>query len=1290
MANIKITDLTAYTDPLNTDVLPIVDVTSDTTKKVSIADLLKNAGSGTAAAPGIAFDGDSNTGIYRPGANQLAISTNGTGRLFVDANGNVGLGTATQTAKLELSANNNGVTQNNTLRFIDTDGSFSAGQSPGRIEFVTSDADNPGVTAYIDTYGYTNAASDIVFGTGIGGSATERLRITYNGKLGLGTSAPGYPLTVLANGGANTNNIIAHLYNYNAYSARGLFIYNGRHVASGRDNAQVTFDVQSGASNGTMLFQTDGNTALTIDGSQRVGIGAASPSAILHTVASASFDPTNVSDFTGVGLFLQSPSGISGNGNFGSALAWSRPEDNSRFKTAIAPVQEGSDVDRQGLAFFTADDASALVAPEERLRISNTGNVGVGTTTPDLPLTIKSLNAGGTGASIRLVNPSTTTGSTTSLIFTNTTSETANSARIDAVRDATGQNIVFSQNDNERVRIDSSGRLGLGTSSPQVLLHGATSVSATTEYAGVGFLENSLNNYDSGATTAYPVLKLARAGKSGVTFRSSAQFGIARYQDAGTAARTRLDIALGHGDQAYPDTTVMSLLSSGNVGIGTTSPVVPFHVLTSTTNTPGLFEHSGSVDSYLYIKNSAGGAYIASRTNDLSFHTSAGATERARIDSSGRLGLGTSNPQNLFSLGLPTATTSRILGQYGNNESPTLEVGVGQSSTFRGGMRIAVSDTGAGSVGDSVVSFHTTKDGGGTVQRLTIDQDGKVGVGTTSPETKLAVQSGSLTDGSILVGADYNGSGMSQNADKSGSISFPMYASDTYPKGFRGVMAYASSAVNFLQIGGGTNSARSATSVLFYTAPSVSANGTERVRIDSSGRLGLGTSSPSGLLHVQGVSGTYPTSIINHSAIDVEGEFLRVGRTDSVARYHSIYGKHSATSSSNYLQFRVHDGSASSPFTSQTTAMTLTGQGRVGVGTASPVAKVQISVDNSPTTNQADTLAVRGTSGSWAAHIGATSEGGALIARGNVSTKGQIVFGNTDGSYANYSETARIDTSGRLLVGTSSNTDDYKFQIDSASYKVAQFTRYGSDGAELALGSSRGTQGSKTALNNNDYGGLLTFKGYGGGNFQTLAWIGGVCDGQSPASGDSPGRLVFSTTSNSASSPTERLRITSDAYVRLASGTGGIQFNGDTAAANALDDYEEGTWTPTLRENGNSAIWNTLTTQEGAYIKIGKQVTVFFRIVYSGLPSNVNLSYYSYLAGLPFSGASNATNSQAINIAFLKSGADDTQYHLTWSNQGTTLNVFKSQDTNSPGPMTGSEYPSVQTTIRGHFVYKTV
>jgi hypothetical protein len=69
----------------------------------------------------------------------------------------------------------------------------------------------------------------------------------------------------------------------------------------------------------------------------------------------------------------------------------------------------------------------------------------------------------------------------------------------------------------------------------------------------------------------------------------------------------------------------------------------------------------------------------------------------------------------------------------------------------------------------------------------------------------------------------------------------------------------------------------------------------------------------------------------------------------------------------------------------------------------------------------------------------------------------------------------------------------------------------------------------------------------------------------------------------------ERARVTTDGYLRMASGSGGIQFNGDTAAANALDDYEEGTWTPVFTYSTPGTL---STTQEGrgSYRKIGSVV----------------------------------------------------------------------------------------------------
>jgi hypothetical protein len=71
----------------------------------------------------------------------------------------------------------------------------------------------------------------------------------------------------------------------------------------------------------------------------------------------------------------------------------------------------------------------------------------------------------------------------------------------------------------------------------------------------------------------------------------------------------------------------------------------------------------------------------------------------------------------------------------------------------------------------------------------------------------------------------------------------------------------------------------------------------------------------------------------------------------------------------------------------------------------------------------------------------------------------------------------------------------------------------------------------------------------------------------------------------------ERLRITNDAYLRMASGSGGIQFNGDTAAANALDDYEQGDHTPILSFGGASVGITYNAATMATYTKIGRLVT---------------------------------------------------------------------------------------------------
>lgn len=89
MANIKITGLNAAGSLAADDVLPVVDISTDETKKITSANLFRTLPDGTAAAPALAFSSDQANGIYLAGTDTVGITTGGTQRVTVDASGNV-------------------------------------------------------------------------------------------------------------------------------------------------------------------------------------------------------------------------------------------------------------------------------------------------------------------------------------------------------------------------------------------------------------------------------------------------------------------------------------------------------------------------------------------------------------------------------------------------------------------------------------------------------------------------------------------------------------------------------------------------------------------------------------------------------------------------------------------------------------------------------------------------------------------------------------------------------------------------------------------------------------------------------------------------------------------------------------------------------------------------------------------------------------------------------------------------------------------------------------------------
>jgi hypothetical protein len=259
----KIYDGTAWRSETGT----FVDVNGDTmTGALGII-------AGSAASPGLFFSGDTNSGLYSPGADQVAVATNGTGRLFVDANGNV------------LINDSASVTSNVTGYVRIRQANAASDTSIAIINAQNSDAN---ATVKIQAGQFTRRGGEIVFGRENGGDLTtttladgyiafspvlnntntEAVRITSAGLVGIGTSSPNATLDIESSSGtavkirlaSNTSN--RALVFSNAAETIGWTVGNGV-IASARQF--VVYDNEAGAAR------------LLIDSSGNVGIGTTSP-----------------------------------------------------------------------------------------------------------------------------------------------------------------------------------------------------------------------------------------------------------------------------------------------------------------------------------------------------------------------------------------------------------------------------------------------------------------------------------------------------------------------------------------------------------------------------------------------------------------------------------------------------------------------------------------------------------------------------------------------------------------------------------------------------------------------------------------------------------------------------------------------------------------------------------------------------------------------------------------------------------------------------------------------------
>jgi hypothetical protein len=705
-------------------------------------------------------------------------------------------------------------------------------------------------------------------------ATTERMRITSGGNVGINTSSPSQLFTVVS-----TNNNTSSFSGFYALNgSQGVEMWYGG-IRMGGSNTDVDFNLSSkGAAN--LVFNTNSSERMRITSGGNVGIGTSSPSDKLHVVGIINSSTSTVSGTGTLYLGTTSESRIAGR-----ITAAPSPSYSSTGKIGFSVTTWGANTD-YGLTEVMAID---MRNPDNKKPViwmnPFGGNVGIGTTIPNANLEVAVDNASAASDTrIRLSGRGNGAyGGNQYIDFTYqdygnygyvyktasiqsiSSTPTGNNGYGTLVFATKNASSAYNADPTEKMRITEGGQVGINISSPQYLLD----VNGTGRFTGTITGNNNIE-----LINAFGSYVLVGEGTG------ASQYGVIDWD----ATNNRLRIAT----QPYAfgaNGGQITLTTSGNVGIGTTSPADKLDVVGNITLNAGYKFYNGSANnsagidfdsSYVSLSGYNGIRFFASNTGVGSM------SERMRITSGGEVSIGYTTAHNTLNLYNSTNAGIRLQSPYtGTTSNDGVYIGHQFQSTdflFR-------------NYENSAFIFETN-----TSERMRITSGGNVGIGTSSPDRRLTIVGGNGTQLTLdNTGQTYTQQNWKINGTDVGSIwvsntDFSMYTYSTQP-------------------------------ILFYT------NGSERMRITSGGNVGIGLTNPSYKLHIVG-----STDIINATSTSTDAR-INIGHSGNGG--YVGFANLAAGNASNTFYVTTGSGVIGS-------GIVMNNAGNVGIGTTTPADKLHV------------------------------------------------------------------------------------------------------------------------------------------------------------------------------------------------------------------------------------------------------------------------------------------------------------------------------------------------------------